>query len=227
MPGTSLDARLRAAAAYVRQEAYFADIGTDHAYLPVFLLEEGRISHAVAADIGEGPLKNAATTVREAGYTDRIDLVQTDGLIGLEEYGLTDIAICGMGGELIASILDAAPFVRNPDIRLILQPMSRAAHLRNYLAREGYVIESETLCRANKRLYACLCVTYRGTPYTPTLAEAELGADNIRRGDASPLWRDYLSTRIDTVRRRVSGLRAGGEDAGENQQLLIEMETLI
>ncbi len=226
MPRTSLDARLRAAAAYVRQEAYFADIGTDHAYLPVFLLEEGRITRAIAADIGEGPLRNAAATVRDAGYADKIELLLTDGLHGIEGRGVTDIAICGMGGELIASILEEAPFVRDPALRLILQPMSRPAHLRRYLAHEGYPILSETICRANGRLYACLCAAYDGTPYILTPAEAELGRDNILRGDAAPLWHDYLTSHIETVRRRVTGLHAGGEDAYEDEQLLEEMEQL-
>ncbi len=224
MPRTSLDARLGAAAAYVRQEAYFADIGTDHAYLPVFLLEEGRIHRAIAADIGEGPLANAAATVREAGKQEQVELILTDGLAGIAARGVTDIAICGMGGELIASILDAAPFVRDPHIRLILQPMSRPAHLRRYLAQEGYEILSETLCRAGGRLYACLCAEFRGTPYALTPAEALLGACNIRAKDASPLWRDYLRSNIDTVRRRALGLRAGGEDACKEEQLIEEME---
>ncbi len=226
MPRTTPDSRLRAAAAYVRQEAYFADIGTDHAYLPVFLLEEGRITRAVAADIGEGPLRNAAATVREAGLIEQVELIRTDGLNGLGDRGITDIAICGMGGELIASILDAAPFVRDPHIRLILQPMSRGGHLRRYLAETGFTILSETLCRANDRLYACLCVEYSGTPYTLSPTEAELGADNIRRGEDSPLWRDWLASHISTTRRRVLGLRAGGEASLEDEQLLEEMEKL-
>ncbi len=227
MPRTAPDSRLRAAAAYVRQEAYFADIGTDHAYLPVFLLEEGRISRAIAADIGAGPLKNAAETVREAGYTDRVELIQTDGLHGLETRGVTDIAICGMGGELIAAIIDDAPFVKNPAIRLVLQPMSRGAHLRRYLAREGFQILSETLCRANARLYSCICAEWSGDTYSLSPAEAELGRDNIRRAGGAPLWRDWLSAHIDTVRRRVNGLRAGGEDAREDEKLLEEMEMLL
>ncbi len=224
MPRTTLDARLGAAAEYVRQEAYFADIGTDHALLPVFLLESGRISRAIAADIAEGPLSRAALTVREAQLNDKVELVQTNGLSGLETRGVTDIAICGMGGELIASILDAAPFVRTPAIRLILQPMSRGAHLRHYLANEGFEILSETLCRANDRLYACICAEFRGTPYSLTPAEAELGRDNIARRNEKVLWQEWLSAHIRTVQRRVSGLLAGGEAADEDIRLLNEME---
>ncbi len=226
MPRTTPDTRLRAAAAYVRQDAYFADIGTDHAFLPVFLLEEGRIARAVAADIGAGPLRNAAATVRDAGLEDKIKLVQTDGLTGLDTLGLTDIAICGMGGELIAAILESAPFVKDPAIRLILQPMSRGAHLRRYLCDNGFEIASETLCRAGGRLYACLCAHYTGVVTTLTPAEAELGGDTIRRGGEDPLWADWLDSHITTTRRRVLGLRAGGEDAETDERLLLEMENL-
>ncbi len=226
MPHTTLDARLGAAAEYVRQEAYFADIGTDHALLPVFLLEEGRIPRAVAADIRKGPLANAAATVAAAGFEGQVELVLTDGLNGLADKGLTDIAVCGMGGELISDILCAAPFVRDSRIRLILQPMSRAAHLRRYLAREGFVILSETLCRAAGRLYSCLCAEYEGTPYTLSSAEAELGRYNIENRTSLPLWNDWLDSHLSSARRRVFGLRAGGEDAKEDEQLLEEMEKL-
>lgn len=226
MPKTALDARLRAAAEYVRQEAYFADIGTDHAYLPVFLLQQGTIRRAVCADIAAGPLSRARKTVETAGLADRVLLLQTDGLRGLEALGLTDIALCGMGGELIAAILDAAPFVRDPRIRLILQPMTRAAHLRRYLAANGFAVERESLCRAAGRLYACLCAHYTGEPYSLTPAEAELGYYEVHEGRSDPLFPAYLAARIQTVRRRVIGQHAGGDDAREDETLLKEMEAL-
>jgi tRNA (adenine22-N1)-methyltransferase len=225
-PKTALDARLRAAAEYVRQEAYFADIGTDHAYLPVFLIEEGRISHAIAADIAKGPLARAAETVREAGLEKEIELCLTDGLQGLADRGVTDIAICGMGGEMIASILEASPFVKDASIRLILQPMTRAAHLRYYLAREGFAVEEETLCQAGRKLYSCLCASYTGTPYTLTPAEAEVGYYHIHRGASHPLFSAYLRHHIDTISRRVSGMLEGGQDPKETQTLLTELETI-
>jgi tRNA (adenine22-N1)-methyltransferase len=227
MPKTALDARLCAAAEYVRQEAYFADIGTDHAYLPVFLVESGRIHRAVAADVAAGPLSRAKETVAAAHLTEAITLIQTDGLTGLAGLGLTDIALCGMGGELIAAILDAAPFVRDGAIRLILQPMSRAAHLRTYLAAQGFAVERESLCRARGRLYACLCAHYTGVPYSLSRAEAELGYYETHEGRHDPLFSPYLAAHIATVRRRVSGQHAGGEDAQENELLLQELEAFL
>ena len=226
-PRTAIDARLRAAAEYVRQEAYFADIGTDHAYLPVFLVKEGRIKGAIAADIAKGPLARAEETVREAGLASHIELVLTDGLNGLEGRGVTDIAICGMGGEMIASILEAAPFVKDPSIRLILQPMTRAAHLRTYLAEKGFCVEEETLCEAGRKLYSCLCVHYTGTPYTLTPAEAELGYYHIHFGKGHPLFPAYLRTAIHTISRRVLGMMEGGQDPQMTKVLLDELEALL
>ena len=72
----------------------------------------------------------------------------TDGLAGLGEAGITDVAICGMGGELIARILSDAPFLKKEETRLILQPMTRPAAVRSYLAENGFVIDEERLCTA-------------------------------------------------------------------------------
>lgn len=220
----SLDARLASAAGYVRQGAYFADIGTDHALLPVFLLKKGVIDRAVATDIAPGPLENAADTVRAAGLSDRVRLLRTDGLTGLDALGLTDIAVCGMGGELIAAILSAAPFVRDAGIRLILQPMSRAAHLRTFLAQNGFAVTGETLSRAGGKLYTCLCCSFSGIPASLTAAEAELGKWNLTHRDQSPLFSDLLAERLRAARKQQAGRRAGGLNTDEIDRLIRELE---
>lgn len=223
----ALDGRLIGAAQYVRRGAYFADIGTDHAYLPVFLLEHGVITRAVASDIAEGPLKNAAKTAEEAGVLDALTLRLTPGLAGMESLGLTDIAICGMGGEMIASILEEAPFVRDPNIRLILQPMTRGAHLRRWLGQEGFSIEEETITAAHGKIYTCLCVAYSGKRTSLSPVEAELGAYNILHRKDAPLFPALLEEHLTAARRQLNGRIAGGLDTSEIQRLIDEMETLL
>ena len=111
--------RLLSAAEFVRQGAYFADIGTDHAYLPLFLLEGGKIERAVCSDINAGPLETAKRNAEEYGLSDRIIFRLTSGAEGLSDMGITDYAICGMGGELIAEIIESAPHLKDGAVRLI------------------------------------------------------------------------------------------------------------
>lgn len=216
------DARLLAAASLVREGAYFADIGTDHAYLPVYLCHTGRISRAIAADIGEGPLSAAAAHIAEAGLSHRIETVLTDGLAGLEGRGLTDIAICGMGGELIARILSDAPFVRDPSVRLILQPMSRPSALRAYLAASGFAISEEVTVEAGGRPYVCLAASFCGTPYPLTAAEAELGRKGAAR--QTPTLRRLWERAVRVAQSRLAGAVARGEGVAEAQAYLAELQ---
>ena len=219
MKKPALDARLRAAA-YVRQDAVFADIGTDHAYLPLFLLCEGRISRAVLADINEGPLAKAREHAAAYPFSDRLSFYQTDGLCGLEGLGITDIAVCGMGGELIADILSRAPFVRSGEIRLILQPMSRPAKLRAYLAREGFDILSETFVSAQGKSYVCLVAAYSGRPYTLSPFALEFGQSPDINSEA---FLSYLFTRERALSAAAGGIVQGGGDSNELQGLLLEI----
>ncbi len=206
------DPRLKVAAALVRQGAYFADIGTDHAYLPLSLLEEGRIVRAVAADVAEGPLSCARENVIAASLSHLVELRLANGLSGMEALGLTDIAICGMGGELIVSILAAAPFVKDPAVRLILQPMTKYAHLRRYLAAEGFVVVEERLSRANGRIYRTLAAEYRATPVLLSDAEAELGDPRITSPEERELFLLLLSRLEQSFKKQLQGKREGSEE---------------
>ena len=214
------DARLLAAAAFVRQGAVFADIGTDHAYLPIYLVKTGRVARAVAADIGEGPIALARANIAAEGLSDRIEAVMTDGLCGLSEKGITDITICGMGGELISRILQDAPFVKDQGIRLILQPMSRAATLRRYLAENGFAIVAERPCRAAGRVYSCLCAEYDGVFRTLSPAEAEVGCPALENEAERDAFLELLSRKMAAVREKLGGLRAAALPTEEDETLL-------
>lgn len=230
-----LDDRLKAAADFVRQGAYFADIGTDHAYLPVFLLEEGRIRHAYASDVARGPVLAAEAHIAASSVGDRITLRLADGLQGLpnDAPDVTDIAVCGMGGELIVRLIDDAPFVKKSGIRLILQPMSRANILRRYLAKNGFLIEKETLSCADGRIYTCMCVSYTGTPHEISDLEAALGKAHLS-AVRTPIFHDYVAEKLRSAEKKLLGMKRGGLDTAEEEafadalrRILNEMERKV
>ena len=133
-----LDQRLSAVAALVRLGSRLADIGTDHAYLPVWLVQNGVCPAAIAADLRPGPLEAARRHVAAAGLEDRISLRLGDGLAPVFPGEADDIVIAGMGGETIAAILAAADWLADARLRLVLQPMSRAEETRRWLLKNGF-----------------------------------------------------------------------------------------
>ena len=204
MSKTMLNSRLRSAAGFVRQGATFADIGTDHAHLPIFLLDAGIVSHAHLSDINAGPLESARRNVREAGYSDRVDFHLTDGAADLRGLGITDLAICGMGGELIADIIERAPYLKDENINLILQPMTRQAYLRSYLASRGFEILDESYSYDAGRYYVSILTSFRGDVYEVSPTDAEVGIEKTRPDERSARV-GYLYLRAASLARAVRG----------------------
>lgn len=157
-----LDKRLSMTASLVNKNRRLADIGTDHAYLPCYLAEKNIISEAVAADIAEGPLKNAKKTVRKFGLSDKIDCRLSDGLSNLKPQECEEIVIAGMGGNLIADILANTPWIKNSDIHLILQPMTHSEDVRFFLCRNGFTIDTETAIEDKEKVYIAISAYYTG-----------------------------------------------------------------
>ncbi len=218
--------RLLSAAEFVRQGAYFADIGTDHAYLPLFLLEEGKIKNAVCADINAGPLESAKNNAEAYGLSDKIIFRKTDGALGLADMGITDYAICGMGGELIAEIIEASEHLKHPDVRLILQPMSKQAHLRRYLEENGFSTVGESYSYDSGKYYLCLAVEYTGNCRKINEFEAEFG--NITpRVDFSPEMQRYFDEKIKSLEKTAKGKIKGGEEYPAELKLLNEYRERI
>ncbi len=170
-----LTARLSAVAAMVRHGARVADIGTDHALLPVWLIKNGQCPFAVASDIGEGPATAARRTVAEAGVESSVSVRVGDGLSPVEPHEVDDIVIAGMGGETIADVLEGAPWVADARYHLVLQPMSKPERLRVFLAAHGFAVTEETLVAEGARLYTVWSVCYRGECKALSFAEAVLG----------------------------------------------------
>ena len=198
--------------------ARLADIGTDHAYLPAALVGEGKIPSAIAADLRQGPLARARETVRRAGLTGKIFFRLCDGLSGIRPDEVDAVAIAGMGGETIAAILAAAPWVRERDVPLVLQPMSSMPDLRLWLAGHGYRIQEEWLCREGETLYTAFSVRAGEMgPMTP----AELWAG---RNPNTPLRGEWLDHWLARTRRALEGMAlARGEGAPARRRELEEV----
>ena len=130
---SQLDNRLKLCSDFVRKGAKLADIGTDHAYLPVWLCRIGRCPSALAADINPEPLKRGEGTIIESGLSDRIETRLSDGLKEIRRDEADDIVIAGMGGELIAKILSECSFATDSSKHFILQPMTRSEVLIAWL----------------------------------------------------------------------------------------------
>lgn len=168
MDETILGARLLAVSEFVRDGAVLCDVGTDHAKLPIFLTQKNCIKKAYATDINAGPIACAASNVRDLGLGEVVECIRTDGLRGTEGLGITDVSICGMGGELIVRILSECGYIRNQDINLILQPMSHTEDVRRYLFDFGFDIRDERLVRETGKLYTVINAVYSGAsvPYS-------------------------------------------------------------
>jgi len=216
------DARLMTALPYIRRGDRVIDVGTDHAYLPIYLVSEGLVSCALACDINQGPIDSARANIREAGLSGRIDTRKTDGLTGTEDFSPDDILIFGMGGELIVRILSDAPWIRDGEIRLILQPTSRAAVLRRWLFENGFLITGETLSYEGK-YYQTICASFAPLDVSgePPYSEEEflLGRRNME--DNAPLFRGFLAHEIGVLENIIRGKeRSPTADAEGERQLL-------
>lgn len=122
----NIGVRLEAIAALVPQNCVVADIGTDHAYLPVWLMQKGLIKAAIAADIAEGPCKAAQTNIGMYGLKDKIEVRRGSGLTVLKPGEADGAVIAGMGGSTIVQILEESPDVAKTLKFLIVQPMAGA-----------------------------------------------------------------------------------------------------
>lgn len=213
-----LSPRLRMVADLVPAGARLADVGTDHAYLPAALLLEEKIPWAVAADLRRGPLDRAMATARTYGLAGRVDFRLCDGLAGVRPGEVDAVAVAGMGGETIAAILNAAPWTRERDVPLILQPMTSMPDLRKWLWDNGFCIEAERLAREGGALYTAMLV--RAGEMGP-LTPAELWAG---RNSGDPLRGAWLDQWLARTGRALEGMaHARGEGVPARRRALEEV----
>lgn len=226
MKKTKLTRRLTAAFNLVREGRVVADIGTDHAYLPIELVKTGKCPRAFASDIGKGPLERAKENINEAGLSAQIETVLTDGAAYFD--GVADeFIIAGMGGELIHRIISDAPFLKNEDIHMVLQPMTKVPFLRHALASDGFYIDKETLVKEDGKIYTVMSVYYDGKKRSISDIDLLTGSIDDAISDGNEVLLCELLSRITyDLDNRIYGKREAGEDTSKENALRQEVQEI-
>ncbi|MBE7030094.1 MAG: SAM-dependent methyltransferase [Ruminococcaceae bacterium] len=183
-----------------------ADIGTDHAYIPIYCVQKGIATRALACDVNRGPLDIARENIAGVSLSDCIETRLSDGLEGLAPDEADVIVIAGMGGQLISEILARGADRISPQTTLVLQPMIAVEELRRYLYENSYCIAREILAAEGRKLYHIMTVRQGKTAYT----EEDVF---VGRLSEDPLYERYLEYKINVNEKIIAGLersRDGG-----------------
>lgn len=152
----SLGPRLRLVASKVPQKAHLGDIGTDHAYLPIYLWEQGRIAKAVAVDVHKGPFQSACSAIRSRQLESVIDVRFGDGLKPIQPGEVNALTLAGMGGNTMLEIFAARPEVMAKVENLVLQPQGAEGKVRLTLLESGWNLVEEQLVEEEGRIYVVM-----------------------------------------------------------------------
>lgn len=222
----SLGARLALCASMVREGTALADVGTDHAYLPVWLAKQGVIRSAVAVDVRPGPLERAKQNIEKFKVGGQVNARLSDGLNEVRPEEADDIVIAGMGGEMILNIVGRAVWLQNPAKRLILQPMTKEEELRRGLLKLGFSVQEEQAVLEEHHVYTvmcCTCFSGQEPQHSALFPYIGLLTANTSAGQA------YLQREEKRLRNCMRGLEASGDDAGASTLLEIcgQLDTML
>lgn len=199
-----LSPRLKTVADFVPEGLPMADIGTDHGYIPIYLVETGKVPNALAMDVGKGPLERARAHVEvmKPEGKGRIELRLSDGLKGLKAGEARTVVIAGMGGELMIRILDEGRHVWEGVDTWVLSPQSELEEVRRFLLGEGFAILKEQMVKDSGKFYTVMAAG-RGKNSPMTKEELRFGPCLIRT--QNPVLLQYL----DQEEKRILGIREG------------------
>jgi len=195
-----LSPRLRMVAEMVPFCERIIDIGTDHAFVPIYLIAKDRCTLAIASDIHAGPAMAAKRNIDRYQMEDRIKVAVGDGLDMIQTTPQDCVVIAGMGGYEIQSILSKGPIFANA---IILQPQKSHRELRGFLAEAGYAIRKEEIAKEQNRYYIGMLAVYTGIQYELTPLELEIGPCIL--AERPSFFAEYLKHRISKMQKQVLG----------------------
>lgn len=208
--------RLLACAGFVPKGARIADVGCDHGYLSIHLLQQDIAVSAVCSDVKAQPLQCAVRNAEKYGLQDKMEFYLSDGVQRIPRD--FDVMICaGMGADTMVSILDAAPWLKDKGYRLILQCQSKTPILRQYLSDSGYVIAQETVLRDGKFLYTVMEVFF--DPEAPRLTPGQCYLPPMLSGEEAGAYRQWV----------IGGLKIATQHQNdpEKETILRELEACL
>jgi tRNA (adenine22-N1)-methyltransferase len=200
-----LSLRLQTIADLITPGDSMADIGSDHARLPIYLQQRRLISRAVASELGDGPYQRALEAVYNHNLQNCIEVRQGDGLQTLQAQEVDNVVIAGLGGDNIAAILANDWNKAGSFKKYILQPMSRAEVLRQTLAEQGWPIIREILLRDRKHFVVIMVCQPGSTPYHLRLLEDEIGGEILKADDDLKI--EYLLYFVEKYTKIYAGLK--------------------
>ena len=218
----TLSPRLAATASLVVGGGNIVDVGTDHAYLPAYLILTNKIPSAIAADVRKSPLLNANDTAIKYKLEKKIDLRLSDGLKEIKPEEVKEIVFAGMGGTLIAEKLRECPWAKSENHHFIFQPQSRANDLREYLYSNGFTINKEIAVSERDRYYIALDAYYTGEVKEYTLSDCFLG-----KLPETAEAKAYLKKQLDRHTRKYNALKKRNENVEELEKLLNDLKGFI
>ena len=195
--------RLLCCASMVQPGSRVADIGTDHGYLGIYLLQSGAARHVIACDLRKDPLENARRNAKLFGVDGEMELRLSDGLEKILPDEVDTVVMAGMGGDLIQRILSQCPWRKREGLQFILQPQSAGNVLRRWLCEDGFEIRREEPVQDGHFLYTVMELR-QGEP-SPLTPGTEYASPALLKSE-SPLVGNYLARVENALQETVRGL---------------------
>lgn len=219
-----LSRRLETIASFVPEGSAVADIGTDHGYIPIHLVQEGKAKHAIAMDVRKGPLLRAQAHIHEAGLEAHVEVRLSDGLLKLEQNEADCVVIAGMGGELIIHILEEGRGLWAGIPHWVLSPHSELDKVRRFLEEQEFFIERETMIKEEGKFY-----TVMGINRTNKAGEKDEREISYRYGRSlleskDPVLKEYLKKEEEQLEQIMSGLAESQTEAAVRRMEELKLE---
>lgn len=223
--------RLKMIASFVPAGSVLADVGTDHAYLPIYLVQNMSVNRVIAMDVKRGPLKKAARNISEAKAEDSIELRLSDGLSALMPDEADAVAISGMGGRLMERILSEGADKISSRTKLIFSPQSEIMHFRKYLLENGFITDNEQMLEEDGKYYVIIVChkaasneAFENVSSEETVNHAQLKYGKILIDSRNSVLAEFVKSELKTYEELKNKLKQSSSVNAKQRILQIDKE---